>query len=143
MMDETDARILAHVQTRGRDGLAEIGRAAGLSTSAVNGRLKRLQEAGIITGWEARVAPDAVGCAVLAYMFVAVPAAQENAFRAWIASSAQVLECHHVTGDWSYVLKLRVEDLEALDVFLDATKARGIIEKSHSILALRTFKETA
>src|SRR4051812_17830923 len=115
IMNETDARILAHVQAHARDGLAAIGRIAGLSVSAGNERLKRLQAAGVILGWEARVSPDAVGCTVLAFIFVGVRPAAEPAFRKWIASTPQVMECHHVTGDWSYVLKLRVDSLEALD----------------------------
>lgn len=142
-LDDIDLKILGHVQANGRDGLAEIGAVAGLSVSAVNERLKRLQQSGVILGWEARVSPAAVGCDVLAFMFVVVPHEGESAFRKWIAASPEVMECHHVTGDWSYVLKLRVASLQALDTFLEATKARKVIDKSHSMLSLRSVKETA
>src|ERR1700733_3501383 len=98
MVDDVDLRILAHIQANGRDGLAEIGAVAGLSISAVNERLKRLQQNGAILGWEARLSPAAVGCNVLAFMFVVVPHEGEGAFRKWIAASPEVLECHHVTG---------------------------------------------
>ncbi len=65
--DEIDVRILDYVQRNGRDGLAEIGAAVGLSVSAVNERLKRLQHDKVITGWGARVDANAIGYGVLAW----------------------------------------------------------------------------
>ena len=65
-MDDIDRKILDHVQLQGRASYAEIGAAVGLSVSAINDRLKKLQELGVIRGWGARVDPRAVGRGVLA-----------------------------------------------------------------------------
>lgn len=141
--DAIDLRILDYVQRSGRDGLAEIGAAVGLSVSAVNERLKKLQRDGAITGWSARVDPVAAGCGILVFMLVGVELSDERAFRRWVGARAEVLECHHVTGEWSYLLKLRVAGIAELDGFLEDTKGRHLIVRSHTLLALRSLKETA
>ena len=61
-MDSNDGKILAYVQRLGRASLAEIGAAAGLSVSAANERLKKLEKQGAITGWTAQIDPQAAGC---------------------------------------------------------------------------------
>lgn len=141
--DPIDLRILAHVQSRARDAMADIARSVGLSISAINSRLKRLESAGVIAGYEARIDPSAVGCDVLAYVFVVVPLDAERAFRSWVALRSEVLECHHVSGEWSYLVKLRTGSLDALEAFLDETKRRKFIARSHSMIRLATVKETA
>ena len=142
-IDDADLKILAHVQASGRDGLADIGAVAGLSISAVNERLKRLQSSGVITGWEARIDPHAVGIDVLAYVFVTVGIDVEQPFRTRVLALPEVMECHHMTGEWSYLVKIRVPSLEGLEVFLENAKASRLIGKSHSMIALKTIKESA
>jgi Lrp/AsnC family transcriptional regulator, leucine-responsive regulatory protein len=141
--DEIDLSILDYVQRKGRDGLAEIGAAVGLSMSAVNERLKKLQRDGVITGWSACVDPGAAGCGVLVFMLVGVDLPNERAFRRWVEARGEVLECHHVTGEWSYLLKLRVAGIAELQRFLEETKDKRLIVRSHTLLALASFKETS
>lgn len=142
LVDAIDLRILHYVQRRGRDGLAEIGGAVGLSVSAVNERLKKLQRDGVITGWGARVDPVAGGFPVLVFMLVGVNHANETAFQRWVDARDEVLECHHITGEWSYLLKLRVAGIAQLEDFLVRTKGKQLIVRSHTLLALGSFKET-
>lgn len=144
-MDDTDRKILDYVQERGRDTYAEIGAAVGLSVSAINERLKRLERAGIIRGWGARVDAKAVQRGVLAYMLVLIdrPENEKRLVEA-ICALPQVLECHHVTGDWSYILKLRLADISDLETVLaDTIKQNPGAIRTHTVIALSSRKETA
>src|SRR6185295_18159513 len=71
-MDDIDRKIIEYVQEKGRDTYAEIGAAVGLSVSAINVRLKKLERAGVIKGWGARVDPKAIGRGVLGFMFLLI-----------------------------------------------------------------------
>jgi Lrp/AsnC family transcriptional regulator, leucine-responsive regulatory protein len=143
-MDAIDRKILDFVQLHGRSGYAEIGVAAGLSVSSVAERLRKLEAAGIIRGWSALVSPEAVDRAVLAFMFVAVGGAEnERRFLDTVRSRPEVLECHHVTGDWSYILKLRVGSITDLEQLLgEAFKVLPGIGRTHTMIALSSPKET-
>jgi len=144
-MDEIDRNILVALQHDGAAGLAELAKVAGLSVSATAERVKRLEERGTIRGWRADLDPAAVGCPLLAWIFVALRAgAAEAKFRDAMAAREHVLECHAVTGPWSYLLKLRMAGLPDLDAFV-ANELRRLpgVERIETILALSTVKETA
>jgi len=144
-MDDIDRKILDHVQLQGRASYAEIGAAVGLSVSAINERLKKLQELGVIRGWGARVDPRAVGRGVLALMFVSIDRPEsERRFLEAATALPDVLECHHVTGDWNYLLKLRVSDIADLETVLaDTIKAQPGVVRTHTMIVLSSPKETA
>ncbi|UKJ72497.1 Lrp/AsnC family transcriptional regulator [Azospirillum brasilense] len=143
-MDDIDRKIIAHIQQDGRASYADIGTAAGLSVSAVNERLKKLQANGVIQGWGARLSPKAAGLDVLAFVEVLLDRPAHDApFRDAMRATPAVQECHHVTGDWSYLLKVRVADTEALERFLsDRLKALPGVVRSHTVIALSSVKET-
>ena len=142
-MDFVDRKILSYVQERGRDSLAEVAAAAGLSVSAANERLKKLQARGVIRGWGARVDPRAVGRGVLAFTYVAVQRQEAEAgFVAAVAALPEVQECHHLTGEWSYLLKLRLTSIDQLErVLAGAIKAWPV--RTHTVIALSSAKESA
>lgn len=144
-MDDIDRKIIAYIQQDGRASYADIGAVAGLSVSAVNERLKKLQGAGIIAGWSARIAPKPVGLDVLAFVHVLLERPEHDAgFRAAMTATPTVQECHHLTGEWSYLLKVRVPDTAALERFLtDELKALPGVARSHTAIALSSVKETA
>ncbi|HEY7608169.1 MAG TPA: Lrp/AsnC family transcriptional regulator [Alphaproteobacteria bacterium] len=143
-MDAVDRKILEFVQEHGRDTYAEIGAAVGLSVSAINERLKKLERAGIIRGWGAKVDPKEVGRGVLAFMFLLIDRPEnEKRLVDAICALPQVLECHHVTGDWSYFLKLRLAEVSEIETVLSDTIKQfpGAI-RTHTVLALSTRKDT-
>jgi diaminopimelate decarboxylase len=108
-MDSIDRNILVALQHDGAAGLAELAKVAGLSVSATAERVKRLEERGTIRGWRADLDPAAVGCPLLAFVFVALRAgAAEQKFREALLPLEPVLECHAVSGGWNYLVKLRV-----------------------------------
>jgi Lrp/AsnC family leucine-responsive transcriptional regulator len=143
-MDAVDRKIVEFVQKHGRDTYAEIGAAVGLSVSAINERLKKLERAGIIRGWGAQIDPKAVGRGVLAFMFLLIdrPENEQRLVEA-ICALPQVLECHHVTGDWSYLIKLRLAEVSEIETVLaDTIKQFPGAIRTHTVLALSTRKET-
>jgi len=144
-MDMIDKKLLERIQTDGRASYAELGGEVGLSVSAVNERLKKLTAAGVVIGWEARVSPRSLGLDILAFVQVLLDRPEhENAFREAMLVFPEVQECHHVTGEWSYLLKVRVYDTAALEQFLgERLKSLPGLIRTHSVIALSSIKDTA
>jgi Lrp/AsnC family leucine-responsive transcriptional regulator len=144
-MDELDRKIISHIQDFGRSSYAEIGGAVGLSVSAVNERLKKLEKQGVIAGWTARIDPLAAGNGVLAFVYVMIERPEhEAAFHALVRDEPAIQECHHVASDWSYLLKVRTPNLLALEELVARRiKALPGIPRSQSIIVMSTAKETA
>lgn len=143
-MDEIDRKIAIAVQQDGAAGLSDLAKVSGLSVSATAERVKRLEERGVIRGWHAELDPAEVGCPMLAFLRVALrPGREDAAFRRAIRKLEAVLECHQLTGEWSYLVKLRVADIAALDTLL-AEEVRPLagIERMAVEVAMATVKET-
>jgi DNA-binding Lrp family transcriptional regulator len=97
------------LQKDDRLSLAELGKSVGLAPSSVNERIKRLTTRGVIEGFHAHVVPESLGLDLLAFVFVGWSnPATEAPFLARVAAAPAVLECHHVTGSWNYLLKVRL-----------------------------------
>ena len=143
-MDDIDRIIIDRLQKDGDLTYAEIGSAAGLSPSAVNDRLKRLRTEGVIRRMTADIDPAAIGLGLLAFVLVEVNEPQgESRFRQAMKDAPEVLECHHLTGDFSYMLKLRLRDTAHLEHFLmDRLKPLAGIVRTHTLIALSSVKET-
>ena len=114
-LDEFDLRLLALVQADGRLSQAELGNRVGLSTAAVNRRLKRLLDAGVIQRWGALLSPTALGHPLTVVVQVEVESeridlldAMKRGFRA----CPQVQQCYYVAGEWDFILVMAVRDME-------------------------------
>jgi len=128
------------LQADGKLSYQDLGEAVGLSAPAVFQRVRKLERAGVIAGYHARVDPAAAGKPVLAFAQVHPgPEAQTGQLLARWRRSPAVLECHRLTGADRYLLKLRLEDLSALGAFLDATRTAGCTVESQ--LAVETAFE--
>lgn len=118
-MDGTDVRILAILQYHGRRHLAEIAKEVDLSPPAVMERVKKLEAQGVIKGYHAVVDAKKVGRNITA--FVGVSITQQRCIESFgdrMASHKDVLECHHVTGDESFILKVKTVDTASLEELL-------------------------
>jgi Lrp/AsnC family leucine-responsive transcriptional regulator len=144
MLDDTDRGLLARLQQDGGTPYAELGSAVGLSASAVNDRLKRLKAKRILRRIVAEVDPVAVGREFLVFLLVEIgDMRQEQEFKARMTARPEVLECHHIAGDYSYLLKLRLAGPGHFERFLsEQVKNIGGIRRTHSVIALSTVKET-
>ena len=144
MLDEIDRMLLAALQRDGQVSYAELGARVGLSASAVNDRLKRLKAKGVLLRITAEVAPAQLGREFLVFLLIELgELRQEPEFLARMQARPEVLECHHIAGDYSYLLKLRLSGTGHLERFLsEQVKSIGGIQRTHSIIALSTVKET-
>lgn len=119
-LDDLDIRILGLLQENARISNAEIARRVGLAASAVFQRVRKLEEQGVVAGYHARLDPEALGQALLAFVLIRTSEgarAQETA--AELASIREVVEVHRVVGDDCFFLKVRVAGTDALGRLLD------------------------
>jgi len=116
-MDKLDWKLISLLQRNGRMTYTDLGREVLLSVPTVTERLKRLEEAGVIEGYVARVNPVAAGYAVSAMVGITVQQPAKAKFLKMLETVPEVLECHHVTGADSYLIRLvalNMSDLERL-----------------------------
>lgn len=134
-------RLLAD---HGRMSWADLGREVDLSPPAVAERVRKLEEAGVIEGYAARLDPETLGLGVLAFVWVTVRAPEAHeALLHWTAERASVQECHSLAGRHDYLLKVRcrgTDDLEHL-VRQDLRSVPGI-STTETHVVTSTYKET-
>lgn len=143
-LDEIDHKLLGLLQEDDRAPVAELGKTLGVAPSTLNDRIRRLIKLGIVTGFHAHVDPEKVGLDLLAYVFVGwSDPATESLFLAAIAKSPDVLEAHHVTGPWNYLMKVRLpttRDLESF--FAQVVKEVPGVQRTETLIVLSSPKET-
>ncbi|MFD7557827.1 MULTISPECIES: Lrp/AsnC family transcriptional regulator [unclassified Streptomyces] len=113
--DATDWRILEALQRDGRASFTELARSVSMSASAVTERVRRLEEAGVITGYTAVVDPEKLGKAILALVRLRYPHGNYKPFHDLLDSTPEILEAHHVTGDDCFVLKVAARSMAHLE----------------------------
>jgi Lrp/AsnC family leucine-responsive transcriptional regulator len=117
--DATDARLLDELQANARLSNAELGRRVSLSAPAVAERLRRLERDGVIGGYHAEVDPKALGYTLGAIMRIR-PSARQLAKVAELArETPEVVECHRITGEDCFYMKLHLRDIGHLEEVLD------------------------
>jgi Lrp/AsnC family transcriptional regulator, leucine-responsive regulatory protein len=122
LLDETGWRILHALQEDARISYAELGRRVGLTPPAVQERVKRLEEAGVIKGYHADINLKAVGAPVVAYIRLANTGREFERVAEVIKVMPNVLEAHHVLGEDCYVVKVAVPSVAALEGFFRQVK---------------------
>ena len=142
-LDDTDRQLLMLLQEDDRQPLAVLSEKIGAAVSTINDRIKRLVRSGTISGFHARVAPETVGLDLLAFIMVSWTNPKiEAGFLERVKASPDVLECHHITGAWNYLLKVRVGTTRDLERFLNETvKAVDGVERTETLITLSTTKE--
>jgi Lrp/AsnC family leucine-responsive transcriptional regulator len=117
--DGTDARLLAELQQDARLTNAELGRRVSLSAPAVAERLRRLERDGVITGYRAEVDPKALGYSLGAIIRIRPSARQLPKVAELARETPEVVECHRITGEDCFFMRLHVRDVEHLEELLD------------------------
>jgi len=143
-MDTKDLHILESLQANARTSNAELARDLEMAPSAVLERIRKLEQKGILTGYEARIAPRAVGLSLTAFVFVR---AEEKPVSGKTGSSLakipEVQEVHHVAGEDCYLVKVRVRDTEDLSRVLQVISTMKSVKGTRTTIVLATMKETA
>ena len=124
-IDEVSRKILNAVQRDGRISLKALAGEAGLSLPATSERLKRLEEAGVIDGYRAVVHPERVGYGVTAAIGMTTLKPDKTRLVEQMSKMPEVIECLHVTGQDSYLLRVVTRDLKHLEDFVGAINHFG------------------
>ena len=144
MIDDMDRRIMRIMQEDGRVSNAEVARQVGMAPSATLERIRKLEERGLILGFAARLNPEPLGQALLAYVFV------QTEERVWqrgtgeaLAQIPEVQEVHHIAGEDCFLVKVRARDTAALARLLrERFGAIETVRSTRTTIVLNTVKET-
>jgi Lrp/AsnC family leucine-responsive transcriptional regulator len=118
-LDTTDARLLAELQENARLTHAELGRRVSLSPPAVAERLRRLEGDGVVTAYRAEVDPRTLGYTLGVIMRIRPSARQLHKVAELARETREVVECHRITGEDCFFMRLNLRDVEHLEEVLD------------------------
>jgi Lrp/AsnC family leucine-responsive transcriptional regulator len=143
-LDRTDLALLDELQSDCKRSLAELGERVGLSAPAVHERVRRLEAAQLIRGYHAHIDPRKVSLDIGAFIGVGIDKPRHiEAFEKVIAAIPDVLECHHVTGRHTLVLKVRTENTETLQRLISTLRDLPGVERTETMIVLETqFERT-
>jgi Lrp/AsnC family leucine-responsive transcriptional regulator len=134
-IDLIDERILAELQENGRLTMKSLAERVGLSSPAMIERVRRLEDRGVIAGYRAIVAPDALGRPVSAVISATLQRGSYDAFLDLVKADAGVVECHRVTGSATYLLRAQVADMGSLEELVDGLSDAGATCETSIILS--------
>jgi Lrp/AsnC family leucine-responsive transcriptional regulator len=118
-ISDNDARVLEILQTQGRRSYTDLASDLGMAAPSVHERVKKLEARGVIRGYAADVDPAAVGLSVLAFTWVTqAPGTVSKDLTPEFSAIPEIEECHHITGEADYILKIRACDMEQLGVIV-------------------------
>jgi Lrp/AsnC family leucine-responsive transcriptional regulator len=134
ILDATNWRILQILQDNARISFAELAKLVNLTAPAVAERVRKMEAAGIITGYQARVNLNALGYGIIVLIQLAVPCEREKRLIEFLQGQAEVLECYNITGKDSFVIKVAVPSVARLEQVLEAISKFGQ-PTSHIVLS--------
>ncbi len=145
-LDPADLRILACLQQDGRASHARLSEVAHLSAPQCFRRVRRLEEGGVIEGYRTLLSRERIGLGVLAFVSVTLGGGRAQdivQFRRVVAEIPQILECHVVTGEADFLLKVVAADLQAFSTFLLERLAQNFdLVTTRSEVSLEQIKGT-
>ena len=141
LLDQIGLKILSVLQENARMPLSRIGNKVGLSAPAVAERMRKLEEAGVIKGYHARIAPEAIGRSVSAFIKLTTDSRNYTAVKTLAAEMHQINSCYHITGDASFIIHVLVEDIPALESVVDRLSPFG--QTQTSIVLSTSVEKTA
>lgn len=136
-MEQLDQHIVELLVKDGRMSYTDLGKATGLSTSAVHQRVRRLEQRGVIKGYTALVDAESVGLAMTAFISVKPfdPSAPDD-ISDRLAGLPEIEACHSVAGDENYILKVRVATPTELELLLARIRsAAGVSTRTTVVLS--------
>ncbi|OBH63212.1 AsnC family transcriptional regulator [Mycobacterium colombiense] len=138
-LDEVDRILVRELVADGRATLAELAASARLSVSAVQSRVRRLEARGVISGYAARVDPEAVGHLLSAFVAITpLDPSQPDDAPARLEHIEEIESCHSVAGEESYILLVRVPSARALEDLLQRIRTTANV-RTRSTIILNTF----
>jgi Lrp/AsnC family leucine-responsive transcriptional regulator len=145
-LDRIDRKLLIRLQQDGRTAISRLAREVNLTVTPTLERVRRLESAGYIEGYFARLSPRKLGLGLLAYVEVSLDRTTPDAFERFkqvMLAHDEVMECHMVAGGFDYLLKVRVIDMESYRRFLGdrIASVRGV-QTTHTYFVMEEVKST-
>jgi Lrp/AsnC family leucine-responsive transcriptional regulator len=138
-LDDIDRILMRELAADGRATLAELAASTGLSVSAVQSRVRRLESRGVVSGYSARINPEAVGHLLSAFVAITpLDPSQPDDAPARLEHIEEIESCHSVAGEESYILLVRVESARALEDLLQRIRTTANVQ-TRSTIILNTF----
>jgi Lrp/AsnC family leucine-responsive transcriptional regulator len=143
-LDETDRHILVLLQDDCKRPLTEIGEAVGMSAPSVLERVRKLEQHGVIKGYHARVDARRIGLDLWAFVGVTInfPKSIEG-FKREVVALPEVLECHHVTGEHTMLIKIKTKNTASLELLLSGVRSLEGVTGTQTMVVLSTLAERA
>lgn len=141
--DDIDLKLLEMLQADAKTPLAKLGEEVGLSAPSVMERLRKMEAAGVIMGYSAIVDGKKIGLDITAFVGVGFnyPKAYDEFARA-VSSLPNVLECHHVTGGHTMILKVKTQNTASLERLISEIRSMPGVERTETMVVLSTLLET-
>lgn len=130
LLDEVNLRLLVHLREDPRMSMSALSRRVGMSSPAVTERVRRMEEAGVIMGYRLDIDPKALGLPVAAYIRVRPSPGQLPKIAELAEQIAEVVECHRVTGEDCFIIKVHLPAMDQLDRILDRFLLYGMTTTS-------------
>jgi Lrp/AsnC family leucine-responsive transcriptional regulator len=141
VLDERDREIVAALQEDARATYAQIGRRVGLSASAVHERVRKLEQAGAIRGYGARVDPEALGLFVTALIAVSpLDPTQPDDLPDRVREFPEVEDCYSVAGEANYILKARTRTTSGLEDLIRRLREKGEVQTRTTVVLSIPFE---
>jgi Lrp/AsnC family leucine-responsive transcriptional regulator len=138
-VDSTDRALISALRANARATYAELARAVGLSAPAVHDRVRRLEAAGIVSGYHAAVTPAALGLGVSALVGIYQrDDAEQDDVATRLAGVPEIEDCWFVAGDEAFIVKVRVPDVETLEQTLAVLRRIPGVARTRTTVVLST-----
>lgn len=146
-LDRIDRNILAQLQLNARLSYVELAEKVGLTTSPCLERVKRLEQEGWILGYHARLAAQKLQASLLVFVEISLNYNSSNVFaefRDAVRKWSEIQECHLVSGDFDYLLKIRIADMASYRELLgEIIQELPGVRDSRTLVAMETVKESS
>ena len=140
-LDATDRALITALNANGRASLRELAAEMKVALGTVSTRLKRLEEAGVVTGFIPEVNAERAGFPLVAVIGLRITKGKLMEVQAKVAQDPAVYGVYDVTGDWDSIVLARFRDRSQMDDFIKHTGAFRHVERSYTQLVLNTVKE--
>lgn len=147
LLDRIDRNILSNLQKNARLSYVELAEKVGLSTSPCLERVKRLEQGGWIEGYHARLSAQRLQASLLVFVEISLNYSSGSVFdefRKAVKQWPQIQECHLVSGDFDYLLKIRIADMASYRELLgEIIHELPGVRDSRTLVAMETVKESS
>ena len=141
-MDKIDVKIIERLKNDARENASVIGSQVNMSVSAVIERIKKLEANGIIKQYTVVLDSKKLGMDITAFISVSMEHPKyNNNFNEFVKTHKQITECHYITGDFDFLLKVNTESTGGLESLLNEIKSAGGVSLTKTLVVLSTVKE--